>query len=135
MNRKEIEKILPHREGMLLLDEAVVEDGIARAKKAIVGDEWFLQGHFPGQPVVPGVILCEILGQSACVLFPEALAGKTPFFTGIKNARFRKPVVPGDVFCTEVQLVRQSMGFFFLKAKGYVDGELSVEVELSFAIV
>ncbi len=134
MNREELQKILPHREAMFLLDKAYVEEGIARAQKFITGDEWFLRGHFPGHPVVPGVILCEILGQSACVLFPDELAGKTPFFSGIKNARFRRPVVPGDTFSTEVELVRKSMGFYFLEAKGFVEGELCVEAQLSFAI-
>lgn len=135
MNRKDLEAILPHRDGMLLLDEASLEDGIARGKCLIRGDEWFLQGHFPGNPVVPGVVLCEILGQSACVLFPEKLAGKTPFFTGIKQAKFKRPVVPGDTFTTEVELLRESMGFLFVKAKGYVNDTLAVEAELSFAIL
>ena len=70
MNKQEIMQLLPHRDSMLLIDEAEVVDGEAHGRKTITGDEWFLQGHFPGNPVVPGVILCEILAQSAGILGP-----------------------------------------------------------------
>ena len=68
MNKEEIKKILPHREPMLLVDEVELIDGVAHGKCHIRGDEYFLQGHFPGNPVVPGVIQCEMMAQSACVL-------------------------------------------------------------------
>ena len=77
MNRDEIKTILPHREPMLLLDEAVLTgDGMAEAKYTVRGDEFFLQGHFPDNPIVPGVIQCEMMAQASCVLFADALKEK-----------------------------------------------------------
>ncbi|MBQ3095087.1 MAG: beta-hydroxyacyl-ACP dehydratase, partial [Clostridia bacterium] len=81
MNKEQIMEILPHRDAMLLIDEAACVDGKAYGKKRITGEEWFLKGHFPGNPVVPGVILCEILAQSTCVCLGDIMEeGKLPFF-------------------------------------------------------
>ena len=136
MNRDAIMSILPHRGNMLLLDEAVLVDGKARGKYTVRGDEWFLDGHFPGNPVVPGVILCEILAQSACVLLDGAIpAGSTPFFTGISNARFKSPVKPGDTIETECELSKSKPPFYFASGQAKVGGKLCVKAEFSFAIV
>ena len=99
MNREELKKILPHREPMLLVDEAYLnEDGTATGYYNVRGDEYFLQGHFPGNPIVPGVIQCEIMAQSACVLFADKMAngGVIPVYTGLDKVRFRNMVKPGD---------------------------------------
>lgn len=136
MTRDEIMNILPHRDNMLLLDSAYLEDGAAHGLYAVKGDEFFLKGHFPGNPVVPGVILCEILAQSACVLLSGSIKeGQTPMYTGLDKVRFKSPVKPGDVFETEVRLVRSKGPFYFCEGKGRVGDRLCLSAEFSFAIV
>ena len=107
MNRDEIKTILPHRDSMLLLDQLDREGEIAHGQYRVKGDEWFLQGHFPDAPVVPGVILCEILAQSAGILMQDSLTEDTiPMYTSMKNVRFRAPVLPGDLFETKCRITR-----------------------------
>jgi len=137
MNKEEIKNILPHRDSMLLLDEVTVDrDGKAIGIKSIVGDEWFLNGHFPNNPVVPGVILCEILAQSVCILMPkEKLDGATPYFTGLDKVRFKSPIKPGDTLITECEIIKEKHPFIFAKGKGYVNNKLCISAEFSFAII
>ena len=100
------------------------------------GDEFFLQGHFPGNPIVPGVILCEILAQSVCVLLSDKMTpGATPMYTGLNNVRFKSPVKPGDVFKTECRVTKAKPPFYFAEGRGSVDGRLCVKAEFSFAII
>lgn len=136
MTREEIKTILPHRDAMLLLDSVTQEGDTAVGTLSIRGDEWFLQGHFPGNPVVPGVILCEILAQSACILLKDEMnEGKLPFYTGMNRVRFRSPVKPGDTFTTRCRITRMKKPFYFAEGEGYVDGKLCVQGEFSFAIM
>jgi len=134
MDRNELKKILPHREPMLLIDEAELIDGVSVAKYIVRGDEFFLQGHFPGNPIVPGVILCEMMAQSACLLVKDS-EGCTPYYTGIKNAKFKKKVLPLDVIIFKSQVVRQKGMFYFVKSAGYVNDVICVSGEISFAVV
>ena len=136
MNKEEIKKILPHREPMLLVDEVELVDGKAVGKCHIRGDEYFLQGHFPGNPIVPGVIQCEMLAQSACVLLADGAAGNvTPVFTSLDKVKFRGMVHPGDTLETECELTGQRRNFYFAKGVGRVNGKLVVSAEFSFALL
>ncbi|MCL2366239.1 MAG: beta-hydroxyacyl-ACP dehydratase [Oscillospiraceae bacterium] len=136
MNQNEIMTILPHRGNMLLIDEAEVVDGTAIGKYTVTGDEWFLDGHFPGNPIVPGVILCEILAQSTCVLLSGGIeAGATPYFTGITSARFKSPVKPGDTIETRCKITKEKAPFYFASGTLSVAGKLCLKAEFSFALV
>lgn len=135
MNRNELMELLPHRDGMLLVDRAEVRGGVACGELRITGDEWFLKGHFPGDPVVPGVMLCEIMAQSGCVLLAAELDGKAAtLLTGLNNVRFKNSVRPGDVFKTECVLIKTKKPFYWASGKGFVDGKLCVSAEFSFAV-
>ena len=111
-------------------------DGVAHAKYHVSGDEWFLKGHFPGNPVVPGVILCEMMAQGACVLLADGQMGDvTPMFSSMNNVRFKSPVKPGDTLESESVITKSKGPFYFASAKVYVDGKLAVSADFSFALV
>lgn len=140
MNKEELLDYLPHRGSMLLIDEAEVkveEDGscAACAKKTFTGTEWFFDGHFPGNPVVPGVIQCEILAQTVCVLLDMKGKDVTPYFTGMSNVRWKRPVKPGETLETRCVITREKKPFYFAKGEGRVEGALAVSAEFSFAII
>ena len=135
MNREEIKELLPHREPMLLLDEVEInENGEAVGKYTIRGNEFFLQGHFPGNPIVPGVIQCEMIAQTAVALLPDC-KGKTPMYTGLNNVKFKNPLLPGKTAVMTVSLTARKGIFCFAKGKLEADGKLCASAEFSFAIV
>ena len=144
MDREEIKTFLPHRGPMLLID-SVERETVTDAKGHQVdyavatyhvrGDEFFLQGHFPDYPVVPGVILCEMMAQSCALLLGEELRNKRPLYTGIDNVRFKYQVRPGDTIVLRSMITERRQSLVFVKAEAKVDGKLCCRGNLSFALV
>ncbi|MCL1790110.1 MAG: beta-hydroxyacyl-ACP dehydratase [Peptococcaceae bacterium] len=135
MKREAIKNILPHREPMLLIDETELAGETSISRYTVRGDEFFLQGHFPDKPVVPGVILCEMMAQSACLLINTDGKKFTPYFTGLNNVRFKKIVTPGDTVTFISAITSQKSTFYFMKSEGYIEDKLCICGELSFAVV
>lgn len=135
---EEIKEIIPHRYPMLLIDrvEELEAGKSIKAKKNVSVNEPFFQGHFPHEPVMPGVLIVEAMAQAGAIalLSMEEFKGKTAYFGGIDKAKFRKKVVPGDTLVLEVELtkVRSSAGCG--KGIAYVDGKKVAEAELTFMI-
>jgi len=138
LGRAEIEAILPHREPFLLLDEVIeIEPGVrVLARKHVREDEWYLAGHFPGNPIMPGVLMVEALAQTGAVavLSEEANKGKLALFAGIDDVRFKRLVRPGDTLELECVLERVRGPVGRGKARATVDGELAVRGTLTFAL-
>ena len=135
---KEIQEILPHRHPFLLVDkiEELVPGERAVGYKAVTYDEQFFRGHFPGEPVMPGVLMIEALAQvgAVAVLMQEENKGKLGYFGGIKNCKFRRKVVPGDKLKLEARIIRQKGPLVIGEAVASVDGEVAVKAELSLMI-
>lgn len=139
LNNIDIQKILPHRYPFLLVDKITeVEYGKkAVGIKNVTINEPFFQGHFPGNPIMPGVLIVEALAQVGAIsmLGLEENKDKIAVFTGIDKLRFRKQVVPGDTIKMEVEMFAFKRGIGKAKAVAYVDDKLAVEGELMFGLV
>jgi beta-hydroxyacyl-ACP dehydratase FabZ len=136
----DILKILPHRFPFLLVDRILETDGSTRmvAMKNVTINEPFFQGHFPGHPVMPGVLVVEALAQVGVLLLfsgDENRHSKLVYFSGIDNCRFRHPVVPGDQLRLEVTVLKQRGRYFKMKGVALVNEMLAAEAELSCAVV
>lgn len=136
----EILKLLPHRFPFLLVDRVLEyeKETSLKALKNVTFNEPFFQGHFPDKPVMPGVLLLEAMAQAGGLLLGlsrEGLGDKLFMFTGINNAKFRRPVLPGDQLILTVSDVKQKLGLWRMKGTATVDGELASEAELSAAVV
>ncbi len=144
MIQEKIKTFLPHREPMLLVDsleeEVVTNDkgGVTRYAVGtyhVRGDEFFLQGHFPDYPVVPGVILCEMMAQSCALLLGDELIDKRPLYTGIDKVRFKQQVRPGDTIVLRSTITERRQALVMAKAEATVDGKLCCRGNLSFMLV
>jgi 3-hydroxyacyl-[acyl-carrier-protein] dehydratase len=121
---------------MLLVDEVVNnEDGTVTGKYTVRGDEFFLQGHFPDNPIVPGVILCEMAAQSSCLLMADKVKGKLTLYAGMNNVKFKNPVRVGDTVEFICSFVKAISVFHFVKVEGYVGGKVAMKGEFSFALI
>ena len=138
LTTKEIMEIIPHRQPMLLIDTMEeLEPGVRGiGKKCVSFNEPYFSGHFPQEPVMPGVLMIEALAQVGAVIMlscPE-YKGKTAYFGAINNAKFRRKVVPGDVLMLEVEMIRKKGSIGIGKATATVEGKVAVSAELTFAI-
>ncbi|MBV7389907.1 MULTISPECIES: 3-hydroxyacyl-ACP dehydratase FabZ [Enterococcus] len=135
---EEIKEIIPHRYPMLLIDrvEELEAGKSIKAKKNVSMNEPFFQGHFPHEPVMPGVLIIEAMAQAGAValLSLEDFKGKTAYFGGIDKAKFRRKVTPGDTLILEVELTKVKANAGMGKGIAYVDGKKVAEAELTFMI-
>ena len=139
MDINEIQAIIPHRYPFLLIDRVIEIEPLKRivAIKNVTINEPFFQGHFPGAPVMPGVLIIEAMAQAGAVLLFREVPdrdSKLLYFTSIEEARFRKPVVPGDQLRLEVEVLRYKLGYCKLKAVAYVGDTLVAEAQIASAI-
>lgn len=139
MGIKDILNILPHKYPMLLIDKVLeVNPGVSvKAVKNVTINENFFNGHFPGEPMMPGVLLVEAMAQAGLValLTKEEFKGKLGVFAGIKEAKFRRQIVPGDVLEIYVELVKLRSNYGLAKGVISVEGAKACEAEFSFALV
>ena len=138
LSTKEIMEIIPHRQPFLLLDtvEELTPGVRAVAKKCVSYNEPYFQGHFPGEPVMPGVLIIEAMAQTGAVTILSLAEnrGKTAYFAGINAAKFKKKVVPGDVLMLEQEIVRQKGPIGVGKATATVEGKIVAQAEITFAM-
>lgn len=138
LSAKEIMEIIPHRQPFMLIDTIEeLESGVkAVGKKCVSYNEPFFAGHFPTEPVMPGVLIVEALAQvgAVAILSQPEFKGKTAYFAAIKEAKFKGKVVPGDVLMLETEIIKVKGPIGVGSAKAYVDGKLVTSAELTFAI-
>lgn len=139
LNREQIKEIIPQRDPFLMIDEVeeIVMGESAIAYKEVREDEWYFQGHFPGNPIMPGVLIVESLAQTGAVaiLSMEENKGKNALFGGIDKMKFKKMVVPGDRLKLEVKIIKRKGPIGVGEALATVDGKVAAKGEITFALV
>lgn len=138
LNQEDIKKIIPHRDPFLLLDEIhdLVELDRAIGIKRVKLDEDYFRGHFPGEPVMPGVLILEAMAQvgAVVVLSADEYKGKTVYFVGVDDVKFRKKVLPGDTLTLKCHIDKIRRGFGVGYGQAFVEGELVSEGTIKFAV-
>jgi|TARA_B100000959_G_scaffold268307_1_gene312857 beta-hydroxyacyl-ACP dehydratase FabZ len=141
LNREEIQKYLPHRDPFLFVDEVFyLEKGESiKAKVTFKDDSFFFKGHFPGRPIVPGVIIVESMAQVGGILiyksFEDSSLGKDPALVGINNVRFKAPTLPNDTLIIEASLVKKKLNIFKISTKAFKDDKLIVEADITATVL
>ncbi len=139
LNKQQIKEIIPQREPFLMIDEVeeIVSGESAVAYKYVSEDEWYFKGHFPRNPIMPGVLIAESLAQTGAIaiLSMEENKGKNALFGGIDKMKFKKMVVPGDKLKLEVKIIKRKGPIGVGEAVATVDGKVAAKGELTFALV
>lgn len=135
MNKEELAQVMPHRDPMLLVDRSELTDDGVISEYTVPDDPYYTHGHFPGNPIVPGVILCEIMAQGSVLLFKDKLQYKMALYAGMDKVRFKKTVRPGDKVVVRSTIANCRGLFLSVQASAYVDDELCASGQLSFMLV
>lgn len=135
MNREELAQIMPHRDPMLLVDHSEKTDEGVISEYTIPADPYYTRGHFPGNPIVPGVILCEIMAQGSVLLFHEKLFDKLALYAGMDKVRFKHSVHPGDKVVVHSRVTKCRGAFISVDANATVGDEVCATGQLSFMLV
>ena len=134
VNREQLEQIMPHRDPMLLVDRSKVTEEGVESEYTVPADPYYTRGHFPGNPIVPGVILCEIMAQGSVLLFHEKLVDHLALYAGMDKVRFKKTVRPGDKVTVRSSLSSCRGQFISVNATAYVGDEVCAQGQLSFML-